>query len=129
MLFTKNNKLIVENHNQGVTWKAVYKNEHNNMKALCFQLIPSGRKIFVPESPYGEYWTFEEFEAVAGQAHPTHTNRHICSLQDKEMGLWKVCKVDSKGNHSFTMMSNNEIGYEVRLYLNKEEKENKRRFG
>ena len=128
MLFTNNNKLVTENHNQGITWKETYKQEFGNMKALCFQLIPSGKKIFVPESNYGEYWTFDEFEAVAGQSNPTHTSRNICSLRDKELGLWDVVTVDHAGSHTKTAMTNNEIGYEVRAYLNVNDKERNRKY-
>jgi len=127
MLFTKNNKLITENHNQGITWKNVYKQEHNNFKAVCFQLIPSGKKIFVKESPYAEYWTFEEFELVAGQTVPTHLSRNLCSMKDKDLGLWDVLSVDAEGKSKNIVMTSNEIGYEVRSFLNKEDKEKIRR--
>ena len=119
MLFTKNGKLVTENHNQGITWKTTYKNEHGNMKALCFQLIPSGRKVFAAESD--EYWTFEDMEVKAGQSTPTHLTRNICALRDKKLGIWDVLSVDAAGNVTRSVMSSNEIGYEVRSYINRED--------
>jgi len=128
MLFTNRGKLVVENHNQKITWKKVYKEEFGNMKALCFQMIPSGKKIFAKESPYGEYWTFEEFEVLAGQSVPTHLSRNLCSLMDKKLGIWNVLTVDAKGNHTYRLMSNNEIGYETRMFINREDKERARQY-
>ncbi len=128
MLFTKNNKLITENHNQHITWKATYKYEFGNMKALCFQLIPSGKKVFAAESPYGEYWTFEEFEALAGQSNPTHTSRNICSLRDNKLRLWDVVTVYSDGSHKKTVMTDGEIGYEIRSYINRDDAERARQY-
>lgn len=128
MLYTKSGKLITENHNQKKTWKKTYKHEYGNMKALCFQLIPSGKKVFAAESPYGEYWTFEEFEALAGQSVPTHLSRNICSLKDKELGLWDVVSVNSAGESRRTVMTNNEIGYEVRAFINREDAERIRQY-
>ena len=122
MLYLKNGKIITENHGRGITWTRVYKQECNNMQMLCFQLIPSGKKVFVAESPYGEYWTFEEFEARAGQRIPTHMLRGICSLKDKELGLWDVVLVNNKNTHVRTVMTSKEIGYETRLYINKRDK-------
>jgi len=119
MLFTKNGKLITENYNQGVTWKKTYKHEFGNMKALCFQLIPSGKKVFAPESE--EYWTFEDMEVKAGQSVPTHVSRNICALRDKKLGIWDVVSVDAFSNVRRTVMSSNEIGYEVRSYINVED--------
>jgi len=122
MLYTNNNKLHVENLSQKKTWRKVYKNEYGNMKALCFQLLPSGKKVFVKESKYGEYWNFEDLQAIAGQTSPTHVSRNICSLKDKELGLWDVVTVDMSGNISRSIMTNNEIGYESRIFINKEDK-------
>ena len=128
MLFA-GSKLITENHNQGITWKKVYKQEHGNMKALCFQLIPSGTKVFVPESKYGEYWTFEEFQLVAGQSVPNHMARGICSLKDKDLGLWDVIIIGNDGNRDNVVMTSKEIGYEVRSFINAKEAEIIRKFG
>jgi len=128
MLFTKNGKLITENHNQHITWKATYKHEFGNMKAVCFQLIPSGKKIFATESKYGEYWTFEEFEALAGQSVPTHLSRNICSLMDKELGLWDVLSVNSNGDSKKTVMTSNEIGYETRSFISRDDAERTRQY-
>jgi len=123
MLFTKNGKLITENHNQGITWKKVYKQEFNNLKALCFQLIPSGKKIFAAESPHDEYWTFEEMIVLAGQSIPKHTSRSICSLRDKKLQIWDVVTVHMNGDTERTVMSSKEIGYETRAFINIEDKE------
>lgn len=134
MLFTKSG-LVVENHNQGITWKNTYKHNFGAMQALCFQMIPSGGKVFVKESPFGDYWTFEEFEMVAGQSIPTHMTRNICSLQTvsdnggiKE-GLWEVVSVDAAGKSTRSVMTDKQIGYEVRNFLNENEKERIRKFG
>jgi len=126
MLFTKNGKLVTENHNQGITWKKTYKNEFGNMKALCFQLIPSGKKVFAAESD--EYWTFEEMEVKAGQSIPTHLTRNICALRDKKLGIWDVVSIDAKGNVKRDVMSSNDIGYEVRSYINREDAEHARQY-
>lgn len=127
MLFTNNNKLVTENHNQGITWKKVYKNECGNMKALCFQLIPSGKKVFAAESPTGEYWTFEEFVAIAGQSVPTHISRSICS--QREPGLWDITTIGNDNSITRTVMTDNEIGYETRVFINAVDKEHNRKYG
>lgn len=128
MLFTNDGKLVTENHNQGITWKKVYKQEFGNMKALCFQLLPQGGKIFAKESPFNEYWTFEEMELIAGQNVPIHLSRNICSLQRFEekdglkLGIWSVKCITSDSNYEYEA-NDFDIGYEVRNFVNKDEKQ------
>ena len=117
MLYLKNGKIAVENHNQGKKWRAIYRNEYGNMARLGFQLVNKGIKIFVQDSPYGEYWTFEDLEIVAGARTPSHKARAICSLKDKNLGLWDVVKVFPDGGYSRTVMTSSEIGYESRIYI------------
>ena len=126
MLFTKNNKVITENIARGVTWKKVYKEEFGNIKAVCFQLIPSGKKIFVPEGE--DYWSFEEFIAMAGQTVPTHTKRGICSLENRKLGLWNVILIENDGKWKKEIMTCEEIGYDVRNYINAQDKERNRKW-
>jgi hypothetical protein len=126
LMFLKNGKAVVENHNQGATWKKVYKDNYQNIQAVCFQIIP-GRKIFAEESPYGEYWNYEDFEIVAGQSTPTHLSRSLCSMIDNDLtdvnkSKWKVKTVWHDGSVTESIKTGKEIGYEVRNFLNKEER-------
>ena len=129
MLFTQDNRLITENHNQGITWKSVYKQEYGNMKALCFQLLPQGGKVFAKESPFNEYWTYEEFELLAGQSVPTHVSRNICSLQSFKdiggikVGMWHVTEINVAYGRRTFMADDQDIGYEIRNYINKKEEQ------
>ena len=121
VLYTKT-KPIVENHEHGRTWKKVYKDNYNNIEALCFQLIPGGTKYFLPTSSTGEYWTFEDFETGFGGS-TKHIARSICSKKETKFykdgsfqGLWDVITIDSSKNVKKSIMTSEEIGYHSLLY-------------
>lgn len=118
ILHNKAGKAIVENHDHGRTWKKVYKDNYGNVEALCLQLIPEGTKYYIDVSPYGEYWTFEEFDCNMGGT-SRHVSRNICSKQEEkflENGLlktyWIVLTIDYNGNISKSIMTSEDIGYE-----------------
>jgi hypothetical protein len=126
MMFLKSGKVITENHSHGITWKKAYKENYQNIQAVCFQLIP-GRKIFAEESPYGEYWNYEEMEVIAGQSTPTHISRSICSMMEQDIldintSKWKVKTIYVDGSVTESIKTGKEIGYSIRNFLNKDEK-------
>ena len=122
--FTKNGNTIVENHSHGRTWKKVYKDNHKNIQALCLQIVHTSEKYFVKESPFDEYWTFEEFEYnMAGNS--KHLNRNICSLQkvnieDSSNDIWEVLSISGEEGVSIFYASSKDIGFEIRSFLDKE---------
>jgi hypothetical protein len=126
MMFLKNGKLVTENHSDGRTWKKCYKDNYQNIQAVCFQIIP-GRKIFAEESPYGEYWNYEDMEVIAGQSTPKHLSRSLCSMIEQDItninnSKWKVKTIHANGSVTESTKTGKEIGYEVRNFLNEDEK-------
>ena len=113
IMHLKNGKKIVENHEHGRTWRKVYKDNFGNITGLCFQLIPEGTKYYIPISPYGEYWTFEDMETLFGGS-TRHLARNICSLEKNNLDgteVWNVITIDANKNVFKRRMSGTEIGY------------------
>jgi len=118
MAYLKNGKIIVENHEHGRTWRKVYKDNYGNIEALCFQLIPEGKKFFVPPSPTGEYWTFEDMSANFGGS-TFHDSRSICSKKESVINsktgemqaYWNVITIDKFKNVTKSIKTSEEIGY------------------
>jgi len=119
ILYTKNGKTIVENHDHGRTWRKVYKDNYGNIEALCFQLIPESTKYFIPVSPFGEYWTFEDMEVGFG-GDTKHTARNICSKKrvqidkndiNKSKVIWDVITIDAQKNVFRRELTSEDIGY------------------
>jgi len=114
VMYLKNGKTVVENHDHGRTWKKVYKDNFGNIEALCFQLIPQGIKHFITPSPYNEYWTFEDMETAFGGS-TKHLARSICSMQEKNLEtmetIWNVITIDANRNVIKSKMTGTEIGY------------------
>ena len=111
----KNGKKIVENHDHNRTWRTVYKDNFGNIEQLHFQIIPEGLIYVLQESPYGEYWTFEDMEVKFGGS-TQHLARNIASLQevnpmDSNDTKWLVITIDYNKNVSKRIMSGQEIGY------------------
>lgn len=116
VLFPKNGKPIVENHEHGRTWKKVYKDNYGNVEALCFQLIPECTKFFIPPSETGEYWTFEELETAFGGG-TRHISRSICSKKETKIvdgnfiSYWNVITIDYDKNVTKSIQTSEDIGY------------------
>jgi len=125
LLDTKSNGIITENHGRGVTWKKVYKEEYGQMKGLCLQILSTSTIIHAKESPFGEYWTMEEALAAVGSSIPVKWARYICSLQHVDpvtkIGVWDVKSINRRGEVGNHIMSDVDIGYEVRNYINPNE--------
>lgn len=116
IMYLKNGKPIVENHEHGRTWKKVYKDNYGNIEALCFQLIPEGVKFFIPPSESGEYWTYEESITPFGGS-SRHVKRSICSKREtklvdgKFVAYWNVISIDYNKQVTKSIQTSEEIGY------------------
>jgi len=111
----KNGKKLVENHDHGRTWRTVYKDNFGNIEKLYFQIIPEGIIYEIQESPFGEYWTFEDMEVKFGGG-TQHISRNIASLQevnplDKNDTKWLIVTVDYNKKVSKRVLSGKDIGY------------------
>lgn len=117
IMYLKNGKNVVENHNHGRTWKKVYKDNYGNIEALCFQLIPESTKYFIPVSNEGLYWTFEDLETAFGGS-TRHIARNICSKKETKLingefvTLWNVLTIDYNKKVSKSILTSKDIGYE-----------------
>ena len=116
IIFPRNGKPVVENHQFDRTWKKVYKDNFNAIDAVCFQLIPEGIKYFADPSPFGEYWVFEEFICQIGGA-TKHITRNLCSKQKDN--YWKVISINNFKRIQESYMTDEEIGYQSLHFLNK----------
>ena len=119
IIYPKNGKPIVENHQYGKTWKKVYKDNYGNIEAVCFQIIPEGIKYFADVSPMNEYWTFEEFICQFGGS-TKHIARGLASRIDKDN--WSVVLMGMNKKMSKVIMNTKDIGYESLNFINAEEK-------
>lgn len=119
IMYPRNGKPVVENHQFGRTWKTVYKDNKNAIDAICFQIIPEGIKHFIEPSPTEEYWVFDEFVYQVGGA-GQHVSRNLCSKQAPNKWLVMTINTDKKMNMSF--MTADEVGYESVYFLNENEK-------
>jgi hypothetical protein len=126
VMYLKNGKIIVENHDKGRTWKKCYKNNYGNIEAVCIQIIPKAERHFVTPSPTGEYWTFEDMSVISGQARPTHIARNLCSMQyvniEEQESYWSVLTIYGDGNVKESIKTGSEINYESLTFVNREEK-------
>lgn len=128
IMHLKNGKMVVENHDHGRTWKRVLKENYGNIVALCFQILPEAIKYYVPESPFGEYWQFDEFEVHNGGS-SKHTMRGLASKQENiinEHGVmtakWAVLLINSDKQAKEVFMTSEEIGYETIHFVNAQDK-------
>lgn len=117
-------KKIVENHDHGRTWRKVYKDNKDNIDAICFQLLPDNKLFYIPPSPEGLYWQSDIFESVNGS--PTViVARQLCSKKETKLNkatgqfeaLWHVITVDKNKKVTKSVKTSQEIGYDSRLLM------------
>lgn len=125
IMHLKNGKTVVENHSHGRTWRVVYKDNFQNIEALCFQKLPSQEKYYITPSPYNEYWCYEDFEVAFGGS-TEHIARSICSLQEKSLmdasgnsDVFNVLTIDKDGGVTRSKQQASEIGYNSLSYVKK----------